>query len=150
MPPFAHQVAGHPSSIQTLDSAGATLIKPATTRELDFYTSLGPSLSLVGEWTPSFFGTLRLEGRLSSPTAELGAGGVLEAVEGVGKEMLVLENLTFRFGRPNVLDVKLGTQLWDEDSSEEKQERMDKVSRATTSGSTGVRLTGFQVSYSFP
>lgn len=60
--------------------------------------------------------------------------------------MLVLENLTYRFLRPNVLDIKLGTQLFDEDASAEKQERMTKAAAATTSKQTGVRLTGFQVS----
>lgn len=61
--------------------------------------------------------------------------------------MLVLENLTYRFKRPNVLDIKLGTQLFDEDASPEKQERMIKAAAATTSKDTGVRLTGFQVSF---
>lgn len=60
--------------------------------------------------------------------------------------MLVLENLTYRFVRPNVLDIKLGTQLFDEDASPEKQARMTKAAAASTSKETGVRLTGFQVS----
>lgn len=60
--------------------------------------------------------------------------------------MLVLENLTHRFSKPNVLDIKLGTQLFDEDASLEKQERMRKAAEASTSAQTGVRLTGFQVS----
>lgn len=59
--------------------------------------------------------------------------------------MLVLENLTYRFVRPNVLDIKLGTQLFDEDASEEKKARMTKAAAASTSGETGIRLTGFQV-----
>lgn len=65
--------------------------------------------------------------------------------------MLVLENLTHRFLRPNVLDIKLGTQLYDEDASAEKRERMQRASEASTSGTTGIRLTGFQVRpYCFP
>lgn len=60
--------------------------------------------------------------------------------------MLVLENLTHRFVRPNVLDIKLGTQLFDEHASEEKKARMTKAAADTTSAQTGVRLTGFQVS----
>lgn len=59
--------------------------------------------------------------------------------------MLVLENLTHRFQRPNVLDIKLGTQLYDEDASDEKKERMQRASEASTSATTGIRLTGFQV-----
>lgn len=60
--------------------------------------------------------------------------------------MLVLENLTHRFVRPNVLDVKLGTQLYDEFATPAKQQRMRQAALDTTSATTGIRLTGFQVS----
>lgn len=59
--------------------------------------------------------------------------------------MLVLENLTFPFIRPNVLDIKLGTQLYDDAASEEKKERMKRVSERTTSGSDGMRISAFKV-----
>jgi 1D-myo-inositol-tetrakisphosphate 5-kinase/inositol-polyphosphate multikinase len=59
----------------------------------------------------------------------------------------VLENLSFPFLKPNILDVKLGTVLYDEGASEEKRTRMEKAARDTTSFETGVRLTGFQVRY---
>lgn len=63
--------------------------------------------------------------------------------------MLVLENLTHKFRRPNVLDVKLGQVLYDEASaSPEKIERMKRAAEKTTSGELGLRLTGFQVSLS--
>lgn len=58
--------------------------------------------------------------------------------------MIVLENLTYRFVRPNVLDIKLGTQLYDEDASPDKVQRMIAASKACTSFESGVRLTGFQ------
>jgi len=60
--------------------------------------------------------------------------------------MLVLENLTHRFLRPNILDIKLGTILYDPKSANiEKQERMKLASLNSTSGELGLRLTGFQV-----
>lgn len=62
------------------------------------------------------------------------------------EDAVILENLTHPFEKANVLDVKLGTQLWDEDSSDEKRRRMDQVAMDTTSGKMGLRLTGFQVS----
>lgn len=58
---------------------------------------------------------------------------------------IVLENLTFAYDKPNVCDIKLGTQLWDEDASEDKRQRMEKVAASTTSGTHGIRLTGWQV-----
>jgi len=66
------------------------------------------------------------------------------------EKMLVLENLTHRFRKPNVLDIKLGKILYDEQSaSPEKVEKMKKAAQKTTSGELGLRLTGFQVKSSF-
>ncbi|KAG8778721.1 hypothetical protein FRC16_003731 [Serendipita sp. 398] len=58
---------------------------------------------------------------------------------------LVLENLSHAFTKPNILDIKLGTVLYDDAASEEKKQRMIKSARETTSFETGVRITGFQV-----
>jgi 1D-myo-inositol-tetrakisphosphate 5-kinase/inositol-polyphosphate multikinase len=58
---------------------------------------------------------------------------------------LVLENLTHPFLKPNILDIKLGTILYDEAASPEKIARMVETARETTSLETGIRLTGFQV-----
>ncbi|GAA5854035.1 hypothetical protein JCM8547_008200 [Rhodosporidiobolus lusitaniae] len=147
---FAHQVGGHTATILSSPLSSSTLIKPASQRELAFYQALAPSLNtsdFLGTWTPAFYGTLRLEGKVREE------GGGVEKLDTAGDEegqvepeMLVLENLTFRFKRPNVLDIKLGTQLYDEeDASEEKKERMIEQARKYTSGETGMRLTGFQV-----
>jgi hypothetical protein len=59
----------------------------------------------------------------------------------------VLENLSFGFLKPNILDVKLGTVLYDDTAPPDKVARMEKATRNTTSFETGVRLTGFQVSF---
>ena len=61
-------------------------------------------------------------------------------------QSIVLENLSFSFLKPNILDIKLGTVLYDETASPEKVARMQKTAQETTSLETGVRLTGFQVS----
>jgi len=58
---------------------------------------------------------------------------------------LVIENAAHEFLKPNIIDIKLGTVLWDEDALPAKKERMQNTARRTTSGETGVRLTGFQV-----
>lgn len=57
----------------------------------------------------------------------------------------MLENLSHRFVKPNILDIKLGTVLYDDEATPEKRARMEKTARDTTSFETGVRLTGFQV-----
>jgi 1D-myo-inositol-tetrakisphosphate 5-kinase/inositol-polyphosphate multikinase len=57
----------------------------------------------------------------------------------------VLENLSFPFLKPNILDIKLGTVLYDATAPPEKVQRMIETARNTTSFETGIRLTGFQV-----
>lgn len=61
-------------------------------------------------------------------------------------QSLVLENLSHSFLKPNILDIKLGTVLYDETASPEKVARMVETAKNTTSFEAGVRLTGFQVS----
>lgn len=57
----------------------------------------------------------------------------------------MLENISSYFTKPNVLDIKLGTILYDDSASQEKKERMIKAAEATTSLETGIRMTGFEV-----
>jgi hypothetical protein len=45
------------------------------------------------------------------------------------------------------MDAKLGTVLYEPGATEEKKAKMEKQARETTIGSTGLRLTGCQVSY---
>ncbi|GAA5953030.1 hypothetical protein JCM3765_003038 [Sporobolomyces pararoseus] len=142
---FTHQVGGHPSTILSSPLSSSTLIKPASSTELDFYQSLGPSLAngeFMREWCPAFYGTLRLQGKVNGN--EEGNNELND--ETAPSEMLVLENLTHKFRKPNVLDIKLGQILYDEQSaSSEKIEKMKKAAEMTTSGELGLRLTGFQV-----
>lgn len=57
---------------------------------------------------------------------------------------IVLENITDGFVRPNVLDVKLGARLWDDDAVPDKRKKLDQVSAETTSGSLGFRIAGMK------
>jgi len=120
------QVGGHAGVMTTED--GSLLIKPALHLELDL---------------AKFIGVLRLEGALSD-LGKIGEDILLESIEGQ-KESIVLENLSYTFWKPNILDIKLGTVLYGPDASPEKVERMKKTAANTTSLETGVRLTGFQV-----
>lgn len=51
-------------------------------RELDFYTNVGPSLhpDLIGYFTPAYFGTLTLQGKM-------GDEGQVEAVDNEGEQV---------------------------------------------------------------
>ncbi|ESK94214.1 inositol polyphosphate multikinase [Moniliophthora roreri MCA 2997] len=127
--PLISQVGGHAGVQSTQD--GSLIIKPALGLEHQFYQSLTTSSSDEGlgrlrPFVPKFYGTLKLEGELVP-------------------DNLVLENLSHPFSKPNILDIKLGTVLYDESAPPDKVERMLKTARQTTSLETGVRLTGFQV-----
>ncbi|KIX08402.1 uncharacterized protein Z518_03058 [Rhinocladiella mackenziei CBS 650.93] len=58
---------------------------------------------------------------------------------------IVLENAAFGFKHPNVLDVKLGARLWDDDAPLKKRQKLDEVSNSTTSASLGFRVAGMKV-----
>ncbi|KAG1884674.1 hypothetical protein F4604DRAFT_1731491 [Suillus subluteus] len=153
--PFTAQVGGHAGVQATEDNS--LLLKPALPREIDFYQRLAAAsdhdeLSELRKWIPKFLGVLKLEGQLKDSNAvENGGVGNVEVVPVHGniapedKEHLVLENAAYGFVKPCILDVKLGTVLYDDDAPPEKQARMIKAAQNTTSGETGVRLTGFQV-----
>ncbi|WWD06570.1 hypothetical protein V865_004663 [Kwoniella europaea PYCC6329] len=138
--PLANQVAGHDGVMS--DASGSLVIKPALAREIAFYQTLNSSdredpIRRLKPFVPKFLGTLRLEGQLSS-------SGDVERLEGKDEvpESVVLENLSYAFTHPSILDVKLGTVLYDPDASEEKKQRMDKQARETTTHELGIRFTG--------
>lgn len=137
------QVAGHPGTLQALKGPNgeSLIVKEGLPSEIAFYEALHSQSStqddavrdFAYEWTPKYYGSL--------PAATTDAAAAASE-----KPRIIIEDLLSGFQRPNVIDVKLGTQLWDENSSEDKKERMDKASRETTSFETGIRLTGWRVS----
>ncbi|KAF8874215.1 hypothetical protein CPB84DRAFT_1817922 [Gymnopilus junonius] len=134
--PLTTQVAGHVGVMMTTED-GSLLIKPALPREVEFYQILQQDKTLEGlrVFTPQFLGTLKLEGQVDPSHANL-AENIIS---------IVLENLAYQFVKPNILDVKLGTVLYDDTATPEKKARMEKAAKDTTSGETGIRVTGFQV-----
>jgi inositol-polyphosphate multikinase len=59
--------------------------------------------------------------------------------------LLVLSNITSSLTRPNVLDLKLGSRLWDDDAPPTKRARLDEVAQNSTSGSLGFRVAGMRI-----
>ncbi|KAJ7784339.1 hypothetical protein B0H16DRAFT_1296751 [Mycena metata] len=145
---LSSQVAGHANVLQTTED-DTLLIKQALPLELQFYQTVAaaaePELDALRPFIPKFIGTLSLEGELDAdaPTSETSIA--VKPLAGPRKDSLVLENLSHPFLRPNILDVKLGTVLYDESAAPDKVARMRKTAETTTSGSCGMRYTGFQV-----
>ncbi|KAE9387854.1 SAICAR synthase-like protein [Gymnopus androsaceus JB14] len=124
------QVGGHPGSVSTTED-DSFIIKQSTQLEMEFYSIMAQARAMakLGRFVSQFYGTLRLEGEMD--------------VEAMSAE--VLENALKPFLKPNILDLKLGRVLYDQDAPEKKKTRMQQVAQQTTSGECGMRLTGFQV-----
>jgi len=143
-------------------------VKPCKSREIVFYEQAFAHHADFAEFMPTYIGTLSLtspeQGQallnvqntgsvdaLLQGAAQFTGAPVDNAVARVygqkitTQQAIVLENLVMGFVRPNILDVKLGTQLWDEDASPSKRQRLDKVAAETTSGSLGFRIAGMRV-----
>jgi len=58
---------------------------------------------------------------------------------------IVLSAITAGFSRPNILDLKLGSRLWADDAPPAKRQRLDRVSRETTSAALGFRIAGMRL-----
>ncbi|KAL5426552.1 hypothetical protein PMIN04_001867 [Paraphaeosphaeria minitans] len=147
---FGNAAAGHDGVLS--DESGAVVVKPCTASEIAFYESISASHPDLAPHLPTFMGQLSLS---SSQPAATGESSTTVTVDGAierlhGKKLdtelhIVLENITHGFTKPNVLDLKLGAQLWDEAAKPEKRVRLDKISAETTSGSLGFRIAGMRV-----
>lgn len=134
-----HQVAGHDGVLASED--GHLIVKPCTPTEVAFYQLIngeGDHADML-EFLPKFYGAVELDDQGS------GVVGPSDVSKRKVKDCIALENLLNLYRKPCVMDVKLGTQLYDEFCSEEKKERMREAARATTSLKLGFRITGIKV-----
>ncbi|QLL31917.1 hypothetical protein HG536_0C00840 [Torulaspora globosa] len=155
-----HKAAGHDGTLTDKDEL--LVFKPTVQQELDFYKAIQNKMysseeSVEGDvplysWMPTFLGVLD-EGFREVPEGAKVLSTVVPSDDGsrenstdIGdKKYIVLENLLHGFSQPNVLDVKLGKVLYDENASDEKKDRLNQVSRTTTSGSLGFRICGMKL-----
>ncbi|CCA70211.1 related to ARG82-dual-specificity inositol polyphosphate kinase required for regulation of phosphate-and nitrogen-responsive genes [Serendipita indica DSM 11827] len=141
--PLTSQVGGHAGVRSSAD--GAQIIKPCLPAERAFYETVihaqDPAFALLAKHVPRFYGVAPAEADGGKDEYLLAPRPAIASLR-LG---LILENLSHAFTRPNILDIKLGTVLYDEHASEEKKQRMIKSAKETTSFDTGVRITGFQV-----
>lgn len=67
-----------------------------------------------------------------------------ESVLKADNKYIVLQNLLWGYNNPCILDIKLGAVLVDDSVTEEKRQRLAKVSAETTSGSLHFRICGMK------
>lgn len=163
--PLHHKAAGHPGPMQTTD--GLLFIKPTTKQEIEFYSktqekkmSLGEDIpygNSISDWMPDFVGVLypgasndlirETDGQMDENLLNK-AIDTLE-IEGEDKQYLVLNNCLHGFSKPSIMDIKLGSILYDSSANSEKVKRMKLVSKQTTSGSLQFRIAGMVISDDF-
>ncbi|KAL2649909.1 hypothetical protein R1flu_018037 [Riccia fluitans] len=132
--PVVHQVAGHgqydgrPGPL--VDDSGRTFFKPLkegdyrADREIDFYRKIQQDEiipSHVKTFFPSFFGTKDLPSVNGKDSERHGA----------------MENLTFGFKHPSVVDIKIGYTNCYPEASEDYNKKQIEKDQKTTSGAVG-------------
>lgn len=143
----ALQAAGHAGAMQS--ESGELFYKPTDPAEANFYQEIAAHHPDLCDITPQFYGTLSVNDEASG--VNLPEGMVLPKgtdANGVKKEkdqLIVLKSALHGFAEPCVLDIKLGSQLWDDDAPQEKRDRLDKVSAETTSSTLSLRVAGMNV-----
>ncbi|KAF2188352.1 inositol hexaphosphate kinase 3 [Zopfia rhizophila CBS 207.26] len=147
---FGNVAAGHDGVLS--DESGIIIAKPCTEAEIQFYQSVQAEHPDLAPHLPTFMGTLQVSSDQTAVSGNVESGMIqtangLERLHGRRLETeqhIVLENITYGFKKPNILDLKLGAQLWDEHAEPEKRAKLDEISAATTSGSLGFRIAGMR------
>lgn len=148
------QVSGHPDSLTLLGQGDEWIVKQCHESEALFYQSVwfseerGPPpemRSALRELMPDCAGVADPQGVLLPGWPPVARGGKLPNDGQHAK--LVLENLCRPFRRANISDIKLGTMLYNPHNPKltaDKRRRMQVKAATTTSGSFGLRFTGWQ------
>jgi 1D-myo-inositol-tetrakisphosphate 5-kinase/inositol-polyphosphate multikinase len=151
-------------SLSCVQTEYELIYQPSLPKEIALYQMVNAAprtsrLARLKRYIPQFFGTLRLEGRMDNVgqfqadvEAEIPEVRLLPLLashvqdQSLMRQSVVLQNLSYAFTKPNIMDAKLGTVLYEPGATEEKKAKMEKQAKETTIGSTGLRLTGCQVS----
>lgn len=139
--------AGHPGCQQ----GNGIFIKPCVQQEVDFYHRLLEKDSPLLDVVPVFMGTLVSGAKKAHDQLLLNED--LEQIDpdqfsqlaSDGELSIVLRDELVGFVKPTIADIKLGFRLWDEMAPAAKKQRLDNVSKTTTSGSLGFRIAGMSV-----
>ncbi|KAJ1971725.1 hypothetical protein H4R34_005644 [Dimargaris verticillata] len=169
--PLEHQVAGH-DGVMTVDG-GELIVKPCSETEKDFYeqTVAHPEFQL---FMPHYFGMLNLsedqsfaqdmlidnsehdhtmtthgtasEAPIPPSSHPPAPGADLTATQELSVQRAVcIENLLYGFSKPCIMDVKMGTRLYDDNATEAKRNHMIAKANESTSGSLGICIAGIKV-----
>lgn len=145
------------------DASGELFFKPCTQAEINWYQTVSWRYQDFADIMPLFMGTMNLTELPNLDSIENGVGPIAVAATVQEPEVkdnftwkpsngkiktdlaIVLENASYGFKQPNILDVKLGVRLWADDAPQQKKERFDKIRDETTHLNFGFRIAGMRV-----
>ena len=141
--PFEHQVGGH-GKAQFVEWNEEKVLKPKLkanlfSREIEFYERIQRAGISGFKVFPKYFGLAWLKFDDESRTSIY----LTTEEESNSFPYLVLENVTFKFCNPCIIDIKLGTQTYEPSASLEKIEY--ECSKYPFQKDLGFRLTGFKL-----
>ncbi|RKP00807.1 hypothetical protein CXG81DRAFT_26508 [Caulochytrium protostelioides] len=167
--PLRLQVAGHAGQFHA--AAPGTLHKHTNRVEARFYRDAQTGAACAAglpAFLPAFRGIVvasdAVDGeavgapdgvvpRLDAPiglAAGSAAGDASDDDAAQGPATIALADVLTAFLQPHVLDIKLGTVLWDRWATPAKRDRMQQQAAATTSAAVGLRICGMALSARLP
>ncbi|KAJ1915079.1 hypothetical protein H4219_004507 [Mycoemilia scoparia] len=159
---FEHQVAGHKGVM--VDDDQLMVIKPSVAPEKLFYELAIPN-TIFKQFIPEYYGVLKPHngtaevGQLSqdcegsvgcTSPAKRSKTSTTEPLQGIvhgqeQEEYICIQNLLHGFAKPCVMDIKIGSRLYDDSADETKRQRMIKKALETTSSTLGFYVCGIKV-----
>jgi len=128
---FDGQVAGHGGILQL---PNGSLIKGSTEVELNFYKAAKDMNLQLRKFMPECYNF--------DPEFKQIEEQFLAGKEGC---FINMQNLLTNYHNPNVIDIKLGTRLYDDDADDMKKQKMIAMANNTTSAATGIQISALQI-----
>ncbi|PVU96175.1 hypothetical protein BB561_001341 [Smittium simulii] len=128
---YSNTVAGHNDLLS--NEEGDFLVKPTNPTEILFYEQSCKNPDFC-DFLPTFYGTLQLQNNTSCEASSLPQ-----------VQHICFENIVSTYKNPSIIDIKIGTRLYDDDASQEKIKKMQIKAKQTTSSTLGVRICGLRV-----
>jgi len=128
---FDGQVAGHGGILQL---PNGSLIKGSNEVELNFYKAVKDYNLPLRRFMPECYNF--------DPSFKQIEEQYLAGKQG---HFINMQNLLLPYHNPNVIDIKLGTRLYDDAADEMKKQKMIAMANNTTSAATGIQISALQI-----
>ncbi|PVU89616.1 hypothetical protein BB559_002244 [Furculomyces boomerangus] len=142
--PLENKVAGHDCVLAVEDES--LIIKLVSQKEIQFYEDCTQHTDFQ-QFIPTFYGILKENPAIKEISESLDLSTIQNGIQSQDsvKTYICLENVTRGYSMPNIIDIKIGTQLHSDDAAPAKRQKMEEKAKSTTSGTLGMKICGSQV-----